>query len=434
MAAKRKKGSGKRKRGTAKRAAGFPSLDGLLRDVMKDAGELLDVDDPLEAEEWASSLLGVFYKPDLPLDVAEEIERSLAPTLVKRAEARRDAAGLAALYALAAVLGDDDAGARLAAARMASRGVARPRWADVIGRPECLRVVTVTDVFDDQTSYHFTFAYPGRAPHLVLALYDENLGGIIKDVLVGTPTEDVDPLTQFADEPGIVTREVDAAEAAGRVLAALETGDLFIDNDWSHDFRYGRALLRARALHLLPDDADDLRDGEYEEPLGDDARDALIQEFLASPFSPGVPQATAIVDHCLVARCDFGDGDPLRWSPTVVELFMLDFVPRKVSLRPDEIEALPEVLAAWVRFALTKRGLEEQFVAEAVQAVDDCADEFRDVIEDEGNFGPAKSLLLALQADGVDVTDQKAVDAWLADFNARPVEQRPGFLGPLGGE
>jgi len=92
------------------------------------------------------------------------------------------------------------------------------------------------------------------------------------------------------------------------------------------------------------------------------------------------------------------------------------------------------VLTAWVRFALTKRGLEKQFVAEAAQAVGDFADEFREAIEDEGNYGPAKSVMLALKADGVDLTDQKAVDAWLAEFNARPIEQRRGFFGPLEGE
>jgi len=434
MAAKRKKKSSGGKR-TTKRPGGGPSLNDLFRGVLKDADELLGVDDPMEAEEWASSLLGVFYKPDVPFELAEQIERLLAPTLVQAAERRRDAAGLAALYALAAVLGDDDAGARMTAARMASRGVARPRWADVIGKPECVKVVAVTDVFDDQTSYHFTFAYPGRTPHVVLALYDENLGGIIKDILAGTPPDDSDPLVQFSGEPGIVVREIDPGEAAARVLDALSVGDLYIDNQWSDDFRYGRALLLSRMLRLLPEDEDTLLgdelDDEFAEPLDDDARDALVEEFLASPFSPGVPQATSIVDHCLVARCDFGDGDPLRWSPTVIELFMLDYLPRKITLSADEIDVLPEVLTAWVRFALTKRGLEEQFIEEAAQAVDDFAGEFREAMDDEGNFGPAKSIFRALKADGVDVLDQDAVDAWLKDFNSRPEEDRREFFGPL---
>lgn len=241
----------------------------------------------------------------------------------------------------------------------------------------------------------------------------------------------------YADEPGVVIREVDPEEAAGRVLDAISVGDLFIDNDWSDDFRYGRALLLSRVLHQLPDDedallGDELDDELYVEPLDDDARDGLIQEFLASPFSAGVPQATAIVDHCLVARCDFGDGDPLRWSPTVVELFMLDFLPRKVTLSDDEIAALPDVLTAWVRFALTRRGLEQQFIDEAAQAVHDCLEELDEVMADESNYGPAKSIAQALKADGCDVMDQDAVEAWLEEFNSRPEEDRRGFFGPLG--
>ncbi len=292
------------------------------------------------------------------------------------------------------------------------------------------------DVFDDQTSYHFTFVYPGRTPHVVLALYDENLGGIIKDILAGTPPDDADPLVRFAEEPGIVVREIDPVEAAARVLDALSLGDLYVDSHWSDDFRYGRALLLSRMLRLLPEDEDalldDELDDEFAEPLDDDAREALVEEFLASPFSPGVPQATSIVDHCLVARCDFGDGDPLRWSPTVIELFMLDYLPRKITLSAEEIDVLPEVLTAWVRFALTKRGLEEQFIEEAAQTVDDLAGEFREAMDDAGNFGPAKSIFQALKADGVDVLDQDAVDAWLKDFNSRPEEDRREFFGPLG--
>ncbi len=37
--------------------------------------------------------------------------------------------------------------------------------------------------------------------------------------------------------------------------------------------------------------------------------------------------------------------------------------------------------------------------------------------------------MTAMKADGVDVTDQKAIDAWLADFNARPEEERRQFFG-----
>ena len=82
--------------------------------------------------------------------------------------------------------------------------------------------------------------------------------------------------------------EVDPGEAAERRgHRHRRQGDLFLDNYWSDDFRFGRALLLARATRLLPegagdvraratppapDDADDLLDEEIEEPFDDDAR------------------------------------------------------------------------------------------------------------------------------------------------------------------
>jgi len=41
----------------------------------------------------------------------------------------------------------------------------------------------------------------------------------------------------------------------------------------------------------------------------------------------------------------------------VVELFMLDYLPRHVTLSAQKIDGLPNVLTAWMRFALGKRGL-----------------------------------------------------------------------------
>ena len=36
----------------------------------------------------------------------------------------------------------------------------------------------------------------------------------------------------------------------------------------------------------------------------------------------------------------------------------------------------------------------------------------------------------AMLADGVDVTDQRAVDRWIREFNERPFEERDELLGP----
>jgi len=113
----------------------------------------------------------------------------------------------------------------------------------------------------------------------------------------------------------------------------------------------------------------------------------------------------------------------------VVELFMLDYLPRHVTLSPQEIDGLPDVLTAWVRFALGKRGLAERFIVETEEAVREMTAEFRDAMNDPERSGMAKRVAAAMRADGVDVMDQKAVEAWLADFNARPDEERKRFFG-----
>ena len=103
------------------------------------------------------------------------------------------------------------------------------------------------------------------------------------------------------------------------------------------------------------------------------------------------------------------------------EQFLLDYLPRKVSLGLGTVAQLPAVLRAWVRFALTKRGLEERWIVETQRAVDRLANEFRRAMTDSKHFGPAKLLGNAILADGVDPLDQAAVDEWIREFNARPL-------------
>lgn len=414
---------GERRRSTRPAERDLFAIDNMVRIAVRGGAELLTVDDPLDAEHWASAVLGTVYKLPAPFEVREKLERSLGSAIVQSAERQRNAAGMAVLCALAGITGDE-IGAREAAARMAARGVPRPSWADIIGKPEFLGGFAVTDPFGDQVGYYLTYRYTGRRPHMVMALYDENLGGIIKDAFAAEQRDGADVRTLLAHDPDVTVRDADPAEAATRVTHAIATGDQFVDNDWTPEFKQTRALLLAR-MRLLPTVALP----EPAEPPDDDARDALIAEFLASSFASKRDETVAIVDHCLIARCDFGDGDPLRWSPTVVEMFMLDYLPRKVSLSPAQIDAAPEVLTAWVRFALTKRGIDERFVAEAEEAVQGFTEEFRAAMGNADNFGPAKAIMRALRADGVDMTDQKAVSAWLAEFNALPDEERERFFG-----
>ncbi|MDP9222565.1 MAG: hypothetical protein M3P18_01675 [Actinomycetota bacterium] len=107
----------------------------------------------------------------------------------------------------------------------------------------------------------------------------------------------------------------------------------------------------------------------------------------------------------------------------------MDFLPRKVSLDAVEIRNVPPVLKAWVRFALAKRGLEERWISETEAAVDRWARGFKKEATNPVNFGPAKAIGQAMMAEGIDITDQRAVDRWIEEFNHRPFEERDQFLG-----
>ncbi len=425
--------------GAAGSALDIPPVNVLAQSILAGGREIVAERDALQVEAWASMMIGTFYKPPVPFEVSERLTAELWPALVRGAERQADRAALAVLLALAAVADDELRRlAQAAAESLRAAGVPDPPWAAIIGHPEFLGCWTAVDPFDDQCGYYLHFRYRGHGQHVVMALRDENLGGIIKDASFGELRTGSDPRKHAESQPDVVVSDADPGVVAQQIAQALATGDMFIDNAWTHDFRDARGLLAAR-LRCLPAPAKSAEPAEREpepEPLGEDERVALADEFLDSPQAPACHQAAAITMHCIDSRCDYGDGDPLRWSPAVVELFLLDFVPRKVVLEPDEIEAVPDVLRAWVRFALGKRGLAEHLIAETEEAVREFTPDYREAVADPANFGPAKAMLGALHAAGVDIEDKSAVDAWIAEWNARPQHERDetlGFTLPPGG-
>ena len=421
---RKKKGSPSRRRPPTRRPPGdeLPPVEGIIRTILDGGTELLGLDDPLEVEVWASGALGTTYKPPLPITVQDRFGEAVWDGVVSRAEAEGGATSLAVLRALGAVASDPVASrATETADRIAAGGTTEPAWGAEIGTAELVDAWRLADPYGDQTMYFASFRYPGRPAHALTALYDENLGAIVKDAGVGVAAGDA--RARAAEDPDTEVEDIDASALAGAVRSAIASGDLYLDNDWTPEFKELRALLLAR-MRGLPA-------GEPREtvPPDDAAREALVAEFLVRPGAPPDDDVTrAILDHCLTARCDFGDGDPLRWSPTAVEMFLLDFLPRKVALDTGQIRAMPDVLRRWVGFALDRRGLERRWIDETQAAVERFIPEFRRAVTDPSSFGPAKAMTNAMLADGIDLLDPEAVQAWIEAFNARPFEERDEFL------
>ena len=103
----------------------------------------------------------------------------------------------------------------------------------------------------------------------------------------------------------------------------------------------------------------------------------LVADFRASPFAESLTKEE--VDHAHVLfefQCSYGNNDPLRWSGTFVERLMCDLYPRKVMSPADDLLFMPTVLAALVRYANDRSGVDPVFTENALAAIDDNREEY----------------------------------------------------------
>lgn len=176
--------------------------------MLSGARELLAIRDPLDAELFVSEVLGAWWGQRLPDGDVEEI---IGEALVDHAAASGTAEALALLTVIAELGTPGQASKAASAAReLAARGVRRPPWAPEVGRVRPGSCWVSRDVYGDQETVIATFQYErppsgagsqsgqerpeaGGQPtreadaatvgesHALIALIDDNLGGMAKD-------------------------------------------------------------------------------------------------------------------------------------------------------------------------------------------------------------------------------------------------------------
>jgi hypothetical protein len=154
-------------------------------------------------------------------------------------------------------------------------------------------------------------------------------------------------------------------------------------------------------------------------------RAELLSEFLESDETFGLfgveGENGEAIEHLSMSviafSLDYVLGIPLRFSPVMVELFCLDWAPRRIAADEEAFTLLPDVLAAWIRFVGRHRGIPEKAISESVETADSCAAEMIDLALDPKNWGPAKTMALAIDERGIDVTDQAALDEFVDEVN-----------------
>ena len=382
--------------------------------------ELLGEADALGAETWASNLMAMFDSFRMEAQLARQEVPPFEEAVIERCEARADRQSMATLAALAAVVPPPlDRMARRAVDRLRlSRPV--PEWFDELGRTEPARAWIAGDVFGDQESLIVGFSQAGAThDHAIVALVDNNLSGQAKDAFLAGDLDKVVTAWKSNDDPHLLLEEAPIGLVLARLRDAMAISDLWNGDTElrTEEFAEHRALVwsRLRRAGLGPETHRDLPE------VTQTVRDELVAEFLASPFgrqaaTQVAAQTVEVLAHHLVRlRADY-EGRPLRWSPQVAEMVLIDLAPRKLLLSPGEAAALPPVLRAFVRYAAERNGLEPVFLDEILTAIDRAGPSFLERMRDPAAAGPAKALLAGLQARGVDLAEPEQIVAALDEL------------------
>ncbi len=404
----RPKGRGRPRHHSGSPARQLSQADHVLRDA-----RALEAATRLDAQAAASAWLGEAWAKR---SMGERgAEAALVTQLVGAARRRGKPTAYLALHALATIPGEwrEEVLSTLAEA---PEGTPAPGWTTdpVATQPERpIRVELWRDPWGSVRVYLMHYTEP--AEHVLLVSLSTVGGVMIHTLEVGS---ELDALGEQADEL-ILQDDVDIDEALAVVADALWQTDMYWPPQDDPDYVLTRALAHWRTSgHRTESDW---------EPLPDDERQALIEAF-AAEHGEALALDPSIVEVAADTFIDFGDGylhgGVLAWNPGEVERFLLDWVHRKVVLDGEAAVAVPDVLRAWVVFALGRKGLADEDIAPVVAAVDELHDDYLDEAADGSDHGPGAEIMARILAGGVDLEDSDAVGRVIGAYNAEQNARR----------
>ena len=420
-----------------------------VRALVRDAAR---VDDPTELELLAARVVPPVLLEHGPPGAVDDLVALVAETKGGRSLLRALSVGALppvstlAAEALAA-LGD---GPLTVAAQRA--GTLVPERAFALDADEPVTSVLVAcrrPGGDDRQVLGFTFEWPAT-------------GGAIKDacagtMLVGPALEET--LLEPARAQGIDVVEIPMAEAAERVARgaqrcaavgfgpdgeALPAVTLFLravgraDADELAAPLAGLPALAEVLDGVVEDEFDDEEPERDEEALRDelDRLAAALESWCAAEGFDEEWHDLVVYAGGTMAdfRAWYADGDVTGWTAVDLGEYLLGFVPRKVGLEDDHVERFPEAVVEVFRFLGATGRLEPATAQLLASAAVAAVAEFIERATDARNFGLAKAMTSAMLADGVNLSDRGAIDAWIGSYNSLPGEERhrrvPAFARP----
>lgn len=359
---------------------GEPDLAGNIREALGSgeplallslASTLVAVADPRERNPFAPD-----RRPELP--PLSDLVRSFIEVEVLETSA---------LIAAIAPLITDDVLRRAVERELARRADHLPGWLSALGAAEVDGAVAMGHVLGDGENVMVGVRLAEGHALSIVAYVDHNLGTAVKDAfVVPEPLDEVITLMrERATDPDATWHDLDPAEARARIEAAVERGAMTVPAFETDTWPMCRPIVEWVA-RLLPEGGTG-----YERPEWSEAdTQALADRFFTSAFGAPLDDADRrdLLNSLLWFGTDYGPGDPLRWSPNAVEIFLVDWVPRKVMADRAFLAPMPDLLRAFVRFAHAERGISALLTEDTLGAVDDFeADYLRAIGAGSGGLG-----------------------------------------------
>lgn len=147
-----------------------------------------------------------------------------------------------------------------------------------------------------------------------------------------------------------------------------------------------------------------------------------LDAFADSPQYERLPQAERdLAADVITAFADTALGElgvsPADWDQEVVAECCLDIMPRKVSALRPFFAAISPVLSAFFEFLAGQKLLKHgQAMA---RAVGQLQNQIIAASEEDTGWGPAKALVMAAERAGCDMSDEKAFQRFIDDYNQR---------------
>lgn len=329
-----------------------------------------------------------------------EVDRLDGPsTLVTLAET--DVPELVAVaIAAAAIHPDPELAAQIRQAVPPTAVTSGPSWLGTIGDIEITGTWWQTEVLGDVDNLMVGWRWPAGAEAMAVVYVDHNQGTIVKDAFI-VPESATTVLAKLATLPTPPAVPLDPAGSRARIEAAIERVEHRVPPVSTDTWPADRPLIEWVVRHLPPDGVGYVRP-EWPEP----ERERLLDEFLSSPEGEVDGVDTDIVrkvaESLMTFACDYGPGDPLRWSPISVEMVLADWFPRKVHLPDEEMATMPAVLEGFVRHAHARKEISADDTERTLASLDEWTPDYLDAISEHEEGPEAHALRLARVAAGVD--------------------------------